>query len=91
MALTILSLTVGTLLGICSGLSLALNLAILIVLMRSKLPRSNPIYLLSALNLFSDCLQTGGILFFLTPTSITQVSIIIHSFPLLFLCSPLNF
>jgi hypothetical protein len=71
------AILLGTLVGICSALSLGLNLLILIVLMRSKLPRSNPIYLLSALNLFSDCLQNGGILLFLTSTSIAQVNPII--------------
>ncbi|KAF7632619.1 hypothetical protein Mgra_00007994 [Meloidogyne graminicola] len=69
---------IGSLIGFTSFLSIFANLTILIVLLHSNLIKSNPLYILSSLNLFNDIFHGFGFLVFLAPTSFAQVGEILN-------------
>ncbi|KAL7079197.1 hypothetical protein ACQ4LE_001271 [Meloidogyne hapla] len=64
---------IGSLIGLMSFVSIIANLTVFIVLLRSKLLKSNPLYILASLNFFNDAFHGFGFLVFLAPTSFAQV------------------
>jgi hypothetical protein len=75
MAVTTVSIALGTFMAICAATSIILNLLVIytIVLGGFLRARENSIYILSLLNLVIDCAHATFVFVYLVPSSIAQV------------------